>query len=173
VAIGEHVARWTRASGHQSCRDTLRPCVDNIDDLRAGLDGDAAAAAIESLWTGNLVVARREIEALRLADPAAWRWQALEADLLRDEGQHDEAIERYQRLAADHRDTRHEPVLVQHLGKAQFAAGRYVDAAASFRCALELRLADSAPEALVASSKRALERASELAEGDSRPRGAG
>ena len=96
------------------------------------------------------------------ADPTSWRLQALRADLIRDRGDASTAITILDSLVSSHEYTPREAVLVQHLGKSLFAAGDYPRAARQFRRALDLRTAADADASLVASSRRALDRALDL-----------
>jgi tetratricopeptide (TPR) repeat protein len=63
---------------------------------------------------------------------------------------------------SEHAGTGREAVLVQHLGKAYFAAGDYRSAVVCFERALTLRTADGVDSSLVESSRMALQRARQL-----------
>ena len=65
----------------------------------------------------------------------------------------------YEELLADHTGTDREAALVQHLGKAHFAAGHYDEAASCFERALRLRSTAGSDPSLLASSQIALDEA--------------
>jgi tetratricopeptide (TPR) repeat protein len=141
---------------------TLRPVI--IDELafRSGLANDPGLEVLVALWTGEPDKALEALEPLLDAAPDHWRWRALCADARRDLGDHQAAIADYRRLVNEHAGTSREAVLVQHLGKAHFAAGDYASATTWFERALALRTAAGADRALIESSRTALQRARQL-----------
>ncbi|WP_206074419.1 hypothetical protein [Antribacter gilvus] len=140
---------------------TLLPVLDNEDTFRAANPSDPALDVLVALWSGNPDRAARLLEPLVVADPS-WRLQALAADVTRDRGDTATAVKILESLHHQHRHTTRGAVLVQHLGKAHFVAGDHARAAAYFRRALDLRTTAGADDALVTSSRRALDRALDL-----------
>ncbi|WP_223402032.1 GNAT family N-acetyltransferase [Occultella gossypii] len=140
---------------------TLLPRIDDLPAFRAAHRDDEALQVLEDLWSGRPDRALPHAEML-LATNDTPRHRALVADVLRDLGRHDEAVARYQELVAQAGVGPRQAVMVQHLGKALFAAGRIGDAAGAFRRALELRQAAGADAELIASSQYALDRTSAL-----------
>jgi len=65
----------------------------------------------------------------------------------------------YHELVEGVAGTAREAVMQQHLGKAYFVAGRYVEAAHAFERAVNIRMRAGADEALIKSSQMALARA--------------
>ena len=142
--------------------DTLRAVITDEAAFRAAYSDDPAVDVLVALWSGDPDGALALLEPLLEASPEHWRWRALRADARRDRGDHDDAIADYRRLVDEHAGTPNEAVLVQHLGKAHFAAGEYEPATACFQRALDLRLAAGAEPALVESSRAALRRSLRL-----------
>ncbi|GAB2756764.1 tetratricopeptide repeat protein [Nocardioides pakistanensis] len=139
---------------------TLQPVIDDLEVFTSAHQDDPALEALTLLWTGRPNDAEA---AIRQAMPRgdSLRFRALLADTWRDQGRTDDAVEAYQQLVRETAGTASEAVMRQHLGKAQFAAGRYRDARMSFEQALELRVAAGAERALVQSSRAAAARAAE------------
>jgi tetratricopeptide (TPR) repeat protein len=142
---------------------TLRPVITDEHVFRSRYANDPALEVLVALWTGDPDQALARLQPLLDAAPTNWRWRALRADARRDLGDHVDAIADYRQLVSEHAGTTHEAVLVQHLGKAYFAAEDYTSAATCFERALALREAGGADSSLVESSRTALERASQLA----------
>ena len=138
--------------------DTLRPVITDEAAFRSEYSHDPASEVLIALWSGDPDRALVMLEPLLGASPEYWRWRALRADARRDRGDHDEAIADYRRLVDEHAGTSNEAVLVQHLGKAHFAAGEFESALTCFQRALDLRLAAGADRSLVESSRAALQR---------------
>ena len=107
-----------------------------------------------ALWSGEPDKALEALGPLLDTAPDHWRWRALHADARRDLGDPHAAIADYLRLVSEHAGTGQEAVLVQHLGKAYFAAEDYVSAGNCFERALNLRTAAGADQALVESSRQ-------------------
>jgi tetratricopeptide (TPR) repeat protein len=101
-------------------------------------------------------------------DEPTLRHRALLADVRRDLGRTDWAVAEYTELIEQCRGTAREALMWQHLGKAHFVGQDYPEAAEAFEKALDLRLRDTAPEDLVASSRMALQRTRSLLPGPSR-----
>jgi tetratricopeptide (TPR) repeat protein len=141
---------------------TLRPVITDESTFRSGHADDPALEALVALWTGDPGKALDALGPLLDAAPDDWRWRALQADARRDLGDHHTAIADYHQLVREHAGTSHEAVLMQHLGKAYFAADEYASAVDCFERALSLRTAAGADRALVESSRSALQRAREL-----------
>ena len=142
---------------------TLRAVITDEAAFRARYADDPALDVLVALWDGDPDEAMARLQPLLDAAPTNWRWRALRADARRDLGDHVAAIADYRQLISEHAGTAREAVLVQHLGKACFAAEDYPEAAACFERALGLREAGDADSSLVESSRFALERANELA----------
>ena len=145
---------------------TLRAVITDEAAFRARYSNDPAVDVLSALWSGDPDRALVMLEPLLGASPAHWRWRALRADAWRDRGDHDDAIAEYRRLVDEHAGTPNEAVLVQHLGKAHFAAGELGSALTCFQRALDLRLAAGADRSLVESSRAALKRTLELSGGE-------
>lgn len=145
-------------------RDTLLPKVEDERLFRAAHEGDPAVDILVALWTGHPELAEAQIR-LRLGGPDPLRWRALLADAWRDQGRVVEAIDSYEALVREVAGTPREAVMQQHLGKALFVSGRYLEAGRAFERALELRVAAGVEKPLVESSRVALERAREAAAG--------
>jgi Flp pilus assembly protein TadD len=142
---------------------TLRPVITDETEFRARHADDPALEVHVALWTGHPDTALEALQPLLDASPDNWRWRALRADAIRDLGDHRSAIADYRQLVTEHAGTGREAVLVQHLGKAYFAAGDYSSAVSCFQRALTLRAEAGADSSLVESSRMALERARQLA----------
>ena len=139
---------------------TLRPVITDEHEFRAQHSSDPALEVLVALWSGEPHAAMVALSTLLETDADHWRWRALRADIRRDLGEHDHAIAEYEELLDDHAGTDREAVLIQHLGKAHFAAGHYDAAASCFERALRLRSASAgADPCLVASSRIALDEA--------------
>lgn len=139
---------------------TLKPLIHDLDEFTSAHRDDPALEALTLLWTGRPHDAEAAIRQI-MSGPGSPRLRALLADAWRDQGRSDDAVEAYQQLVRETAGTTSEAVMRQHLGKAQFAAGRFGDARLSFERALELRVAAGADPALVQSSRLAAERAAE------------
>lgn len=146
---------------------TLRPVITDEPVFRSNNADDPALESLVALWTGHPAKALDALGPLLDAAPEDWRWRALRADARRDLGDHQTAIADYRQLVSEHAGTGHEAVLMQHLGKAYFAAEEYASAVNCFERALSLRTAAGADPSLVESSRSALERARALASRDS------
>jgi tetratricopeptide (TPR) repeat protein len=138
---------------------TLRPVITDEPVFRSRYASDPALEVLIALWAGDPDGALAGLQPLVDEDPTNWRWRALRADARRDRGDHLAAIADYRQLVSEHAGTAHEAVLIQHLGKAYFAAADYSSAATCFERALTLREAGGADSPLVESSRTALERA--------------
>jgi tetratricopeptide (TPR) repeat protein len=142
---------------------TLRAVITDEPAFRSDYADDPALEVLVALWAGDPGEALARLQPLIDAAPTNWRWRALRADAGRDLGDHLAAIADYRQLLSAHAGSAREAVLVQHLGKAYFAAEDYPSAATCFERALTLREAAGADPSLVESSRTALERARELA----------
>ena len=142
---------------------TLRAVITDEPAFRSDYADDPALEVLVALWAGDPGEALARLQPLIDAAPTNWRWRALRADARRDLGDHLAAIADYRQLLSEHAGSAREAVLVQHLGKAYFAAEDYPSAARCFERALTLREAACADPSLVESSRTALERARELA----------
>jgi tetratricopeptide (TPR) repeat protein len=142
---------------------TLLPEITDLDAFRAGLSDDPCQTVLVELWSGKPRVALQLVSAMLVDEPEQPRLLALRADCLRDIGDIESAHRQYETLIAEHSGTDREAVLVQHLGKTLFVAGRYAEAADCFERALALRRSSGADEGSIASSELALARARELA----------
>ena len=147
------------AAGWHIDPSTLRPVITHEQRFREHHSSDPALEVLVALWSGDPHTAMVALSTLLEADADHWRWRALRADIRRDLGEHDQAIAEYEELLADHTGTDREAVLVQHLGKARFAAGHYDEAASCFERALRLRSTAGSDPSLLASSQIALDEA--------------
>jgi tetratricopeptide (TPR) repeat protein len=141
---------------------TLRPAITDELLFRSVYANDPALEVLVALWSGDPGTALVALEPLVRAAPDNWRWRALRADARRDLGDCRAAIADLCELVSEHAGTPKEAVLMQHLGKAHFAAGEYESAATCFEQALTLRTAAGAERSLVESSRAALQRARQL-----------
>jgi Flp pilus assembly protein TadD len=114
---------------------------------------------LAALFQGDPPAARGALEPLLAESPDDVRLLALEADIWRDEGRFENAADRYRRLIWGCDRASLQATLTQHLGKVHFAAGQFAEAVECFRRALTLREELGAPDDLVGSSRRALDRA--------------
>lgn len=137
---------------------SLRQEITDEDAFRAAHRHDPALELIIATAAGRHADARREAEELLAGEPDSVRFRALWADLLRDTGQLAEAERVHDELLATADEARR-PVLLQHLAKVHFAAGRPAEAADLFARAHELRRRAGAAESLLASSALGLVRA--------------
>ena len=147
------------AAGWHIDPSTLRPVITDEQGFREQHSSDPALEVLVALWSGDPHAAMVALSTLLEADADHWRWRALRADIQRDLGEHDQAIAQYEELLVDYAGTDREAVLVQHLGKAHFAAGHYDEAASCFERALQRRSISGADPSLVASSQIALDEA--------------
>jgi hypothetical protein len=133
--------------------ETLLPRIVDVDEFRRGLADDPLRDAVEALWSGRpddaAAILRRHRPTLRV--------RALLADCSRDQGHPDRAVRAYRRLVDECVGTPGEPVMRQHLGKALFAGEHFEEAAEQFALALALREEAGAEEALLTSSRFALQ----------------
>ena len=148
-----------RADGWHIDPSTLRPVITDERRFRERHCSDPALDVLVALWNGDPHTAMAKLAPLVEDDGDHWRWRALRADIRRDLGEHVHAIAEYEELLAEHAGTDREAVLVQHLGKAHFAAGRYDDATSCFERALQLRSTTGSDPTLIASSQIALDEA--------------
>lgn len=139
--------------------ESLLPVIDDIEAFRGAHRDDDARDALEALWGGRPAEAEALLRAM--AQPGSPRIRALIADAWRDQGRHDASIRAYLELVCEAAGMRHEATMHQHLGKAYFVAGRYAEALEAFTVALTLRVRDGAPPDLVASSRLAVDRATQ------------
>jgi tetratricopeptide (TPR) repeat protein len=147
------------AAGWHIDPSTLRPVITDEHEFREQHSSDPALEVLVALWSGDPHSAMAALSNLLGTDADHWRWRALHADIKRDLGEHDHAIAAYEELLGDYAGTDREAVLIQHLGKAHFAADHYDEAASCFERALRLRSASGADPSLVASSRIALDEA--------------
>src|SRR5687768_17219632 len=112
--------------------DTLLPRITDERALRCALGDDPCAEVLVLLWGGDPTGARLHVEALLADDADNPRLLALQADCWRDCGELEMACRQLDALAAAYAGTEREAVLLQHLGKALFAAGRHDEAAGCF-----------------------------------------
>lgn len=146
---------------------TLLPRMTDVVELRRGLAQDPLVDAIEALWSGRPDAAE---SVLRQHEPTL-RVRALLADCQRDKGDVSRAVDDYVRLVDECLGTAWEAVMRQHLGKALFMAERVEEAAEQFARALSLREQAGADEGLLASSRHALQVATQsLPDGEGRDR---
>lgn len=138
---------------------SLLPVIDDIEAFRRAHRDDEARDALEALWGGRPGEAEALLRAA--AQPGSPRIRALIADAWRDQGRHDAAIRAYRELVQETAGTRLEATMRQHLGKTYFAAGRHAEALEAFTVALTLRVRDGADPDLIASSRLAVDRATE------------
>lgn len=136
---------------------TLRPVITDLAAFRDEMDEDPLAAAIEQLWSGDPLEA---LDFLAAHEPSP-RVRGLRADCLRDLGRDAEAIAAYEQLVKEASGGPREAVMRQHYGKALLSAGFCEHARREFSQALELRVRWSNDDALVASSRQAMEVAEE------------
>ncbi|MDR2256273.1 MAG: hypothetical protein LBE25_09785 [Arthrobacter sp.] len=130
--------------------ETLRPRIVDREQFRLHLDGDELLPVLELLWGGS----PRAALALVADHPVTLRTRALTADCLRDLHRHAEAVSIYDELFLETDGTPRATVMLQHRGKAHFAAHQWPQAAADFAQAAALR-GHADPE-LLASSLHAL-----------------
>ena len=124
---------------------------------------DPACEALILLWSGRPVQAEAALnDLLSMGDSP--RLRALRADTWRDQGRYDQAIRAYRALVKERAGTPGEAVMLQHLGKAYFAANRFREAQQAFGRALELRISAGSEEDLIASSRLAWDRATQRLE---------
>ncbi|MFL1381956.1 MULTISPECIES: hypothetical protein [unclassified Nocardiopsis] len=140
---------------------SLLPVIDDPAEFRRAHAADPALPLLEELWGGRPERAEPLAHALVAASPTA-RHRALLADVHRDLGRTARAVAAYEELVEECRGTPREAVMLQHLGKAHFAARDHAAAARAFAAALRLRTAAGADPALIASSRAALHRARAL-----------
>ncbi|MEU3019567.1 hypothetical protein ABZ635_19490 [Nocardiopsis sp. NPDC007018] len=140
---------------------TLLPVIEDLSEFRAAHEHDRALPVLEMLWGGHPGKAEPLALALVTAEPTV-RHRALLADVRRDLGRVDWAAAEYGELIDLCRGTAREAVLWQHLGKVHFVAGDHSRAARAFALALTLRVRGGAGRDLVASSRLALRRATQL-----------
>lgn len=131
---------------------TLRPEIIDAEVFARSVCGDPLAMPLMLLWTG------RPTEALHLLNqmPETLRSRALRADCYRDLGQTAEALLEYDRLVAETMGSAREAVMRQHRGKSRLANGDTQGAIDDFEEALALRSRAGGDQALLESTKQAL-----------------
>jgi Flp pilus assembly protein TadD len=145
--------------GWQINGDTLLAEITELETFVAAHAADRCVHVLAALFQGDPPAARGALEPLLAESPDDVRLLALEADIWRDEGRFENAADRYRRLIWGCDRASLQATLTQHLGKVHFAAGQFAEAVECFRRALTLREELGAPDDLVGSSRRALDRA--------------
>ena len=129
---------------------------------RSGSDG--YAAVIGPLFRGDPAAAQAAMDVLAASgDRSSLRFQAFQADICRDLGDDAGAVAIYEKLLTEYVGSRQEAVLLQHLGKVHFLAGRLDEARKCFIDAGRLRAADpDTPDDQLRSTAIALARVEQL-----------
>lgn len=124
---------------------------------------DDAAPVLDRLFRADPDGAQVALDQVGMTLPA-WRRDALQAEIWRDQRRFDDAVDTYRRLIEEASSPARVAVLTQHLGKVRFAAGDYESARDCFARALDMRLAQSPPAAAdqVESSRLALSRVEQM-----------
>jgi Flp pilus assembly protein TadD len=146
--------------------DTLLPQIVNEELCSAALEAstDPADRIFVLLVQGHAADAAELLAEARCNDPESFRLRALEAEVLRVSGRIDRALELYRQLLAEVQGSPREAVVLQLLGRAQYAGANTAAAVDSFAKALDLRVAETADAALIYSSTVALQRARNVLE---------
>lgn len=146
--------------------DTLLPQIVNEELCSAALEAskDPADQIFVLLVQGHAADAAELLAEARYNDPESFRLRALEAEVLRASGRVDRAVEFYRQLLAEVQGSPQEAVVLQFLGRAQYAGANIAAAVDSFAKALDLRVAETADAALIYSSTVALQRARNVLE---------
>ena len=137
----------------------LRGVVTDEDAFREALGDDPAVEVLVALGDGRFDDAMQILDELLTTTPDSVRYQALRADVLRDQGQLDAAEAILTDLVARTSDDPvRGPMLRQHRAKVWFHQGRFAEAEAELVEVLAAReVADVSPDQ-VASTRQALER---------------
>ena len=133
-----------------ACREALGASIDPSDQIFVLIVEGHAAEAAELLAEA------------RFKDPESFRLRTFEAEVLRVSHRTDRALDLFRQLLAEFHGTDREALVLQHLGKTQYAAGHTSAAVEAFSRALDLRVAQSADAAQIYSSTVALQRAREV-----------
>lgn len=119
-------------------------------------------AAISALWSGKPQEAKAEVAKLRAVDSENLSYIALEADVLRDLGEIDAAISKYQKLLEIARGSAKESEFWGRLGVVFFKGKLYAEAQNVFAKAYEKRILDGSSMEEVEATMRCLVRTQEL-----------
>lgn len=137
----------------------LRGHITDADAFRRGHAGDGAAEVIIALSEQRYDDAMAILDDLLTDQPDSVRYQALRADVLRDQGHLDAAEAIFTDLVARTSDDPHRGAMMrQHRAKVWFHQGRLREAEAEFADVLAAREAAGADEDQVASSRQSLQR---------------
>lgn len=139
---------------------------DDAFDSWCAQSGDPVLPVVGALFRGHPDSAQQALDdAIGAAtESSRFRLRALQADIHRDQANFDEAEAIYRQLLLEEKGTRRRAVLLQHLGKTYFVAGKYPSAHDCFTQALRLREATDTPADQLRSSQLALARAAEKLE---------
>ncbi|MGC0143620.1 tetratricopeptide repeat protein [Pseudactinotalea sp. Z1732] len=153
------VADLDLGGGYRIRGSDLRGEVTDLAAFRAAAGDDPAAEVIIALSEERFDDALQELDELHTKDPDSVRYQALRADVLRDQGQLDAAEAIYTDLLARAGDDPvRSAVIRQHRAKVWFHQGRLRDAEAEFAEVLALREAAGVDEGQLASTRQSLQR---------------
>lgn len=143
---------------------SLLPEIVNDDACRAALAAstDPSDQIFVLIVEGHAAEAAELLAEARFKDPESFRLRTFEAEVLRVSHRTDRALELFRQLLAEFQGTDREALVLQYLGKTQYAAGHTSAAVEAFARALDLRVAQSADAALIYSSTVALQRARDV-----------
>lgn len=162
----EGTADWPEAGfpGIRINPETLLPQIVNEDACREALavSADPADHIFVLLVEGHAAEAAELLAEARFRDPESFKLRAFEAEVLRVSNRSDRAVELFRQLLTEVQGTPREALVLQFLGKTQYAAGQTSAAVESFARALDLRVAESADASLIYSSTVALQRARDV-----------
>jgi predicted Zn-dependent protease len=167
-SVTESTSEWPDAGfpGIKINPDTLTPhIVDEelcLSTLAASTDPSDRIFVL--LAQGHPADAAELLAEARCKDPESFRLRTFEAEVLRVSNRFDRSVELYKQLLAEVQGTPREAVVLQHLGRAYYAAGNTASAVDAFAKALDLRVAEAADAALIYSSTVALQRARNVLE---------
>lgn len=143
---------------------SLLPEIVNEDACHAALAAstDPADEIFVLIVEGHASGAAELLAEARFKDPESFRLRTFEAEVLRVSHRTDRAVELFKQLLAEFQGTDDEALVLQHLGRTQYASGHTSAAVEAFARALDLRVAQSADAALIYSSTVALQRARDV-----------
>lgn len=141
---------------------SFQPVITNETGFRQDYAGDPARDAVQALWSGEAKKALDLISELLTAEGCSLRYRALEADALRDLGEFEKAIAKYQKILERARGGSLEAEYWMRLGVVYFKGTFFAEAQNAFAKAYEKRVLEGAGIEEIETAMRCLIRTQEL-----------